>query len=501
MGQIEGGFIQGMGWLTMEELWWNDKGKLMTHAPSTYKIPVANDVPPVFNVKIWESGINAEDSIYRSKAVGEPPLMLAISVHQAIKDAVASVADYRASPRLDTPATPEEILHSVEELQARARARPRARGRSRRGGRRHDATGSTRSSRAARARRARGAGERRVDERLRAARSRARGWSSPRTRSTARSAAAISNSRRSASRATCSLRRARRAAELRRFPLGASLGQCCGGLVNLLFEPVDADADWVDALASLRRERRCRGRGDAGGARDRWPPDRDAPTTRIGSLGDAGARCARRGRGARAARGRRRRAARASSMRVPANAGRAGLPRSAARRRFRHRAVRRRARRPCAGRACSRRIACRVTWVDERESEFPAERSRQRQRRRHGHAGSGGRRRVGRRVFPGDDAQPPARPGARRSDPAARRFRLLRPDRIAVEAAAIRAPDGGAGNSGGALRRHDVPDRRAGDHGQGAGDDRDRRRGAAAAGARNGRRDARSTCAAAAKQG
>src|SRR3989454_799201 len=91
MGQIEGGFIQGMGWLTMEELWWNDKGKLMTHAPSTYKIPVASDVPPVFNVKIYESGINAEDSIYRSKAVGEPPLMLGISTFHAIRDAIASV--------------------------------------------------------------------------------------------------------------------------------------------------------------------------------------------------------------------------------------------------------------------------------------------------------------------------------------------------------------------------------------------------------------------------
>jgi xanthine dehydrogenase large subunit len=119
MGQIEGGFIQGMGWLTMEHLWWNDKGKLMTHAPSTYKIPVANDVPPVFNVKIYESGINAEDSIYHSKAVGEPPLMLAISVHQAIKDAIASLSDYRASPRLNAPATPEEILRSVEELHTR----------------------------------------------------------------------------------------------------------------------------------------------------------------------------------------------------------------------------------------------------------------------------------------------------------------------------------------------------------------------------------------------
>jgi xanthine dehydrogenase large subunit len=119
MGQIEGGFVQGMGWLTMEELWWNDKGKLMTHAPSTYKIPVASDVPPVFNVKIYESGINAEDSIYRSKAVGEPPLMLGISTFHAIRDAIASVADYQLSPRLDSPATAEEILMSVEELNAR----------------------------------------------------------------------------------------------------------------------------------------------------------------------------------------------------------------------------------------------------------------------------------------------------------------------------------------------------------------------------------------------
>jgi xanthine dehydrogenase large subunit len=119
MGQIEGGFIQGMGWLTMEELWWNEKGKLMTHAPSTYKIPVASDVPPVFNVKIYESGINAEDSIYRSKAVGEPPLMLGISTFHAIRDAIASVSDYQLSPRLDSPATAEKILMSIEELKTR----------------------------------------------------------------------------------------------------------------------------------------------------------------------------------------------------------------------------------------------------------------------------------------------------------------------------------------------------------------------------------------------
>ena len=119
MGQIEGGFIQGVGWLTMEELWWNEQGKLMTHAPSTYKIPVASDVPAQFNARIYESGINAEDSIFRSKAVGEPPLMLAFSTLHAIRDAIASTCDYALSPRLDTPATPEAILASIDELAAR----------------------------------------------------------------------------------------------------------------------------------------------------------------------------------------------------------------------------------------------------------------------------------------------------------------------------------------------------------------------------------------------
>lgn len=72
---------------------------MMTHAPPAYKIPLANDVPPVWNLKIFEPGINAEDSIHRSTAVGEPTLMLAISVYHAIKDAVAATADHRASPR------------------------------------------------------------------------------------------------------------------------------------------------------------------------------------------------------------------------------------------------------------------------------------------------------------------------------------------------------------------------------------------------------------------
>ena len=118
LGQIEGGFIQGMGWLTTEELVFDDKGRLMTHAPSTYKIPVASDRPPVFNMAIWDKGRNREDTIYRSKAVGEPPLMLAISVFSALTDAVIAAGGYRAFPDLDAPATPERILFAVDAVRA-----------------------------------------------------------------------------------------------------------------------------------------------------------------------------------------------------------------------------------------------------------------------------------------------------------------------------------------------------------------------------------------------
>ncbi|MEP3113425.1 xanthine dehydrogenase molybdopterin binding subunit [Nisaea sp.] len=117
-GQVEGGFVQGVGWLTTEELWWDDKGRLRTHAPSTYKIPLASDRPRVFNVALAEWSENKERTIRRSKAVGEPPLMLGISVLEAISMAVASVADYRECPRLDTPATPERVLMAVERLRA-----------------------------------------------------------------------------------------------------------------------------------------------------------------------------------------------------------------------------------------------------------------------------------------------------------------------------------------------------------------------------------------------
>jgi xanthine dehydrogenase large subunit len=116
IGQVEGGFIQGVGWLTTEELWWDDKGQLRTHAPSTYKIPLASDVPREFNVWLADWSVNKEPAIGRSKAVGEPPLCLAYSVVEALSMAVASVADYRVHPNLDMPVTPERVLMGVERV-------------------------------------------------------------------------------------------------------------------------------------------------------------------------------------------------------------------------------------------------------------------------------------------------------------------------------------------------------------------------------------------------
>jgi xanthine dehydrogenase large subunit len=119
IGQVEGAFIQGMGWLTTEELWWDSGGKLMTHAPSTYKIPAVSDCPRDFRVKLFDNR-NAADSIHRSKAVGEPPLLLPFSVFFAIRDAVASVANYKINPPLNAPATSECILNAVEAVRASA---------------------------------------------------------------------------------------------------------------------------------------------------------------------------------------------------------------------------------------------------------------------------------------------------------------------------------------------------------------------------------------------
>jgi xanthine dehydrogenase large subunit len=119
MGQIEGGFLQGLGWLTMEELYWNPDGRLATHAPSTYKIPAASDWPDEFDIRIFDRGRNKEPTIHRSKAVGEPPLMLAISGFLAIKDALAAACGHQISPPLNTPATPEAVLMTLEAMRAR----------------------------------------------------------------------------------------------------------------------------------------------------------------------------------------------------------------------------------------------------------------------------------------------------------------------------------------------------------------------------------------------
>ena len=116
LGQVEGGFIQGMGWLTTEELWWNADGRLMTHAPSTYKIPAISDTPAAFHVALYRNE-NVEPTVFRSKAVGEPPLLLAFSVFLAIRDAVAAAAPHaRSAPPLRAPATPEAILAAISAL-------------------------------------------------------------------------------------------------------------------------------------------------------------------------------------------------------------------------------------------------------------------------------------------------------------------------------------------------------------------------------------------------
>ena len=117
MGQVEGGFLQGVGWLTSEELFWNEAGELRTHAPSTYKIPTARDWPALARVELLPAAPNAEESIYRSKAVGEPPLMLALSVFHAIRDACAACGPPGCIPNLPAPATPEAVLRALDALQ------------------------------------------------------------------------------------------------------------------------------------------------------------------------------------------------------------------------------------------------------------------------------------------------------------------------------------------------------------------------------------------------
>jgi xanthine dehydrogenase large subunit len=118
LGQIEGAFVQGQGWFTCEELWWDAKGRLRTVGPSTYKIPGSRDVPRMFNVKMLENAASREATIFRSKAVGEPPLLLATAVWTALKDAISAAGDGRTAVRLDAPATPERVLAALATVKA-----------------------------------------------------------------------------------------------------------------------------------------------------------------------------------------------------------------------------------------------------------------------------------------------------------------------------------------------------------------------------------------------
>lgn len=113
LGQVEGAYVQGLGWVTSEELWWNGEGRLATHAPSTYKIPTGRSLPEDFRVRLYDARPNREDTVYRSKAVGEPPLLLALSAWLALKDAVAAAGEPGHPVRLDLPATPERVLMAV----------------------------------------------------------------------------------------------------------------------------------------------------------------------------------------------------------------------------------------------------------------------------------------------------------------------------------------------------------------------------------------------------
>ena len=114
IGQIEGGFVQGLGWLTCEELCFSQEGKLLTTGPSTYKLPGSRDIPKVFNVKLLENADNEEKTIFRSKAVGEPPLLLAISQFLALKEAIKASSEGSKPELLNSPATPSEILRVLK---------------------------------------------------------------------------------------------------------------------------------------------------------------------------------------------------------------------------------------------------------------------------------------------------------------------------------------------------------------------------------------------------
>jgi xanthine dehydrogenase large subunit len=122
LGQIEGGFVQGLGWLMQEELWWDSDGRLRTIGPSTYKIPGSRDVPAALNVRILENAPARAATVFASKGIGEPPVHLATAIWTACKDAIGSIVGHRIPARVDVPMTPEQVLFAIRNIKQQAAA-------------------------------------------------------------------------------------------------------------------------------------------------------------------------------------------------------------------------------------------------------------------------------------------------------------------------------------------------------------------------------------------
>ncbi len=432
IGQVEGAFIQGMGWLTTEELWWNPAGKLMTHAPSTYKIPACPTARRTSACALFDNG-NVEDSIHRSKAVGEPPLLLPFSVFFAIRDAISSVGGHQVNPPLNAPATSEAILDAIASSRRAA------------GAARDDGLAAAPSVTCRRA----GDGGDRRRARCRASRA-PRCWCAPtrfadtiggghlehaRARDRARDAGAMGE-------------RAHASSALRWARAWASAAAAC---VHLAFERVDAAQ--VDAAAQ-------RAAASTAGASSRSTARSSAPcsTTRRPLAGRRPRRRSTRDRGTPRDAGARTGAAGWSTRCL---APRAHLVLFGA---------------GHVGAAIVRALAelpCRVTWVDERDDMFPAvvpaNVTVEATDTPEALVAAAPRR----RQLPRHDPQPCARPAPGRSDPGARAdvgwFGLIgshtkrRQFERRLRAARRRRR---------AHRRHGLPDRPARHHRQGAGRDR-----------------------------
>ena len=445
LGQVEGGFIQGMGWLTAEELCWNAAGELNTHAPSTYKIPTCSDLPVDFRVQLLQNAANREDTIYRSKAVGEPPLMLALSVFHAIRDAIASPA--RPLPDLQAPATPEAVL----------RAARRAAGMNEWIDELADATAAGERVVVVTVAGIRGSAPREVGAKMIV------------TATETLGTIGGGQLEYQCTRLAFDMLQGDEQASMRKFPLGTAMGQCCGGVVDILFEPLASGLPaWLQDLRALHGQR--------------------VPAVMATRIGHAAQKCvitATNIFGASAAE---------IGIEVIGRA-RYGLDTG----RIVHRsddwflelvvgsdlniAVFGAGHVGSAVVQALSALDCNIRWVDSRRNIFRHTPANVRAIECRG-PGARGRGDARRQQLSRHDAQPRARLRHLRSHPQAQRCRVLRPDRFARETAALRKTLSRPGHAGGRACGAGVPDRRRRHQRQKAGGDRACRRGRGLAGAR-----------------